>query len=91
MSQNETIYELHSHSRTISFITTHPNVSISLFKFERERNTNLEVFRNHNIKEKTRKTRQYDNNKPFQILSLTIRFGIPQTKIRDGLSILEMD
>jgi hypothetical protein len=46
----------YGHSRTISFITTHPNVSISLFKLEREPNTFLEVFRNHNIKENTQDT-----------------------------------
>jgi hypothetical protein len=42
----------YGHSRTISFITTHPNVSISLFKVFWD--TYREVFRNHNIKEKTR-------------------------------------
>jgi hypothetical protein len=61
----EQVASSNSHNRTISFITTHPNVSISLFKFERERNTNLEVFRNHNIKEKTRKTRQYETRISF--------------------------
>jgi hypothetical protein len=41
------------HSRTISFITTHPNVSISLFKDGTKRDTYLEVFRNHDITENT--------------------------------------
>jgi hypothetical protein len=50
------------HSRTIPFITTHPNVSISLFKDGTKRDTYLEVFRNHYIKEKT--------NKLVKILSL---------------------
>jgi hypothetical protein len=56
--------ELYNGNRsTISFITTHPNVSISLFKVF-WRDTYLEVFRNHNIKEKTRNNKtQYDTNK----------------------------
>ncbi len=52
-------------SRTISFVTTHPNVSISLFKDGTKRDTYLEVFWNHNIKEKTRKTRQYETRISF--------------------------
>jgi hypothetical protein len=43
----------YGHSRTISFTTTHPNVSISIFKGGMEPDTYLEVFRNHDIKEKT--------------------------------------
>jgi hypothetical protein len=45
----------YGHSRTISFITTHPNVSISIFKGGMEPDTYLEVFRNHDIKENTNK------------------------------------
>jgi hypothetical protein len=49
-------------SRTSSFITTHPNVSISIFKQGMEPNPYLEVFRNHDIKKKRNKT-QYDTNR----------------------------